>query len=188
MFLFNEAECCCCVEVLRVSPEHSNPVSVQIGELQHQDLFVSVPLVPEGINNSTHQHKRTGDGPCVHTCSRCVPLSLLLRVVQVGLRTPVQTAAVQLSPAPVDPARHHGAMGDVDTLGTARRRRSVRASVHRFQGLTLLTDRQESSSDGGCLLAVEPEVSVYSKLQNVIQDSHRKWMWLIQELLGCFVK
>lgn len=46
----------------------------------------------------------------------CVPVSLVLGVVQVGVRTSVQTAAIQLSSAPVNPAWLHVTMGYVYTL------------------------------------------------------------------------
>ncbi len=47
-----------------------------------------------------------------------LPASLLLRVVQVRLRTSVQVAVIQLSSAPVNPAWPHGTMGYVYTLET----------------------------------------------------------------------
>lgn len=53
----------------------------------------------------------------------CAPLSLLLGVVQVGMRTPVQAALLQLAVAPVDPAGPHGAVGYVYTLEKGEERR-----------------------------------------------------------------
>lgn len=45
-------------------------------------------------------------------------MSLVLRIVQVGVRTSVQAAVVQLPFAPVNPAWLHVAMGYVYTLET----------------------------------------------------------------------
>lgn len=32
-------------------PDHTDPVSIQISELQHRHLFICVPIIPEKINN-----------------------------------------------------------------------------------------------------------------------------------------
>lgn len=46
----------------------------------------------------------------------CAPVSLVFRVVEVRVRTPVQAAVLQLSAAPVDPAGPHSVVGYVYAL------------------------------------------------------------------------
>lgn len=100
--------------LLLLSPQHADPVPVQVRELQHHHLLVCVLLVPEVINN-----RRSHVFLHIHADQLIIsrsPVPLVLRVVQVGVRTSVQTAVVQNSFVPVDPAWPHITVGYVYTL------------------------------------------------------------------------
>lgn len=74
------------------------------------------------INNNTHQSYRSTNTCCnltnITLLCDCVPVPLVLGVVQVRVRTSVQAAVVQLSSAPVNPAWLHVTMGCVYALET----------------------------------------------------------------------
>lgn len=64
------------------------------------------------VSNVSQQYEDTGE------CWLCIPVSFILGVVQVGVRTSVQATAVQLPSAAVNPARLHATVGSVYALET----------------------------------------------------------------------